>query len=74
MRGGESVEDMERMGTGNGDEKERRQKKKQKDKERERRKMGISPAVLSSSHVTSDSNPQKTKCFIARMGIFCYAL
>lgn len=36
--------------------------------------MGISPAMLSSWHVTSDSNPQKTKCFIARVGISCYAL
>lgn len=37
-------------------------------------KMGPNPTMLSSSHVTSDSYPQKTKCFIARVGIFCYAL
>lgn len=60
---------MERMGAGNGEKTERKRKEEEKS-----RKMGISPAMLSSSHVTSDSNPQKTKCFIARVGIFCYAL
>ena len=58
---------MERIGVGNGEERKGREKK-------DRRGMGISPVVLSSPHVTPDSNPQKTKCFIARVGILCYAL
>lgn len=66
------MEDVERMGMGNGGKKGDR--KKSTKRQRERRKMEISPAVLSFSHVTSDSNPQKTKCFTARVGIFCYAL
>lgn len=49
-------------------ERERQKKKRKKEK---KEKMGISSVMLSSSHVTSDSNPQKTKGF---MGIFCYAL
>lgn len=48
-----------------------RERQKKKEKKEKKEKMGISPDMLSSSHVTSDSNPQKTKGF---MGIFCYAL
>ena len=73
MRGRESVEYVEGRRLGNGEEREWKIKKKKKKKARERR-MGISPVVLSSSYVTSDSNSQKTKCFISRLGIFCYAL
>ena len=68
------MERRERERARGENEKWQTREKKGGEKRKESRKMGISSAMLSSPHVTSDSNPQKTKCFIGRVGISRYAL